>query len=330
MTPYYCNYCFYETKKRSDFNKHLKTRKHNSCLMTLKNKKKISLRKSSDTVTELCSGDVASEEKPLFLCSFCETNYSRLDNLKRHEVKCSKRIIYEKDKELQKQNNKLLKCEQELHYFKQIIQLSEKKEDTSISKFKFINKNYNTAGPLKKITYDDFAQINQIKFIDNDKKNFISDRKTYNEKLIEDVLYSYRHDILDSYIGEAIVKMYKNFDPSNQSIWITDQSRLKYVIRTCDDRDNTYWTADKNGKNTNRYLVSPIIKEIKKLLIEYQSKYCTPCDGIEYSFDYQEKMMKDSEDICQIVRDIDDEKLNKKILKFISSEFSVDMNTKKT
>jgi hypothetical protein len=40
--------------------------------------------------------------------------------------------------------------------------------------------------------------------------------------------------------------------------------------------------------------------------------------------------MKDSEDICQIVRDIDDEKLNKKILKFISSEFSVDMNTKKT
>jgi hypothetical protein len=300
---YNCNLCCYTTDKKSDYDKHLKTKKHNKT-----------------SIKKINKNDLINSK--INKCIYCGITYSRLDNLKRHESKCSKRIIIEKNKELQKQHDKLKKYEQELYYLKQIINLSEKKEDSSISKFKFINNNYKLANPLKKITYDEFTQVNEIKYIDNNSDNSLS----YNDLLIEDILYCHRHNTLDSYIGASIVKMYKNFDPSRQSIWITDQSRLKYIIRTCDEKHNIYWTADKNGKYTNKYLVSPIIKEIKILLIEYQKNYCTPKKNVFYTFTTQEKMMQDSEDIFTIITNIDEKKLNKKILKYLSIEFSLDPN----
>ena len=120
--------------------------------------------------------------------------------------------------------------------------------------------------------------------------------------------------------------MYKDLDPSQQSIWITDQSRLKYVIRTKDERDMIHWTADKDGKHTEKYLIYPIIKKTKKLLRKYQKKYCIPKRNVHYEWDEQERMMKDNEAIIQIIRDMDDGKLNRKILKYLATEFSVDMN----
>ena len=163
MSEYYCDFCFYETKKRSDFNKHIKTRKHIAYLITFKNKKKISLRKSSHTATKIRPTEPIPDEKPAFLCAFCDTNYSRLDNLKRHEVKCSKRIIYEKDTELQKQNNKLLKCEQELHFFKQIIQLSDENKER-LSEFK--NRSIETYMTPDNYSKFDFRQEHFDKLID--------------------------------------------------------------------------------------------------------------------------------------------------------------------
>ena len=124
MKKHSCEVCNYSTKRMSDYIKHLKTMKHKFNHATFDHSSPKILRKPSDTAAQIHPVREPERINASFLCPYCSCEYSRLDNLKRHEGKCSKRIINEKNKELERQSERLLKCEQELHFFKQLFQLS--------------------------------------------------------------------------------------------------------------------------------------------------------------------------------------------------------------
>jgi hypothetical protein len=109
MPNYLCNCCNFDTKLRSNLNRHLTTKKHNTNLIN-------SLHKTTNIQTSLIPPSILLnfgdniEEKPSILlnsskkknncCNFCNRNYSRLDNLKRHlDTGCKVQIKIEKEKE---------------------------------------------------------------------------------------------------------------------------------------------------------------------------------------------------------------------------------------
>ena len=77
---YHCEKCDYSTCKTSDWKKHLKTKKHNLCLMTTDDYK----------MTTEMSQKVA-QTKSDFICE-CGRSYSNRQNLYRHQKKCTYKL----------------------------------------------------------------------------------------------------------------------------------------------------------------------------------------------------------------------------------------------
>lgn len=278
----------------------------------------------------------------------CEINKLKTQN-KEIQNKSVKQDLQHKieirDKEIELKDRAIDHYEKELVYTRQLLQISTEKGNKNISNYNYINKTFPDTDPLKKISYKVFVKNNQIRYINNgddenenendtitsesdDKSSYNSrdinrKNKPYNEQVVEDVLYSYEHDILDNYIGGAIVKEYKDPDPSKQAIWITDASRLKYIIRAHDEKEVPRWLADIQGIKTDKLLIAPIINTLKRLLILYQKKYCTIRKNHKYSYDEQQKIMQTNISIANVIGDMDDGKITKQVLHYLAKHFTI-------
>jgi hypothetical protein len=68
------------------------------------------------------------------------------------------------------------------------------------------------------------------------------------------------------YISEIILNIVKKDDPSKQSIWNTDSSRLNYAIKLSVDK----WAEDKSAIKFTDLVIKPTLLQIKLLLEEYK------------------------------------------------------------
>ena len=117
MSKYKCKCCNYITKRKHDFNKHLKTNKHR---INEDNYERTSIKKEdlkiqllkiphldlnipqnpskSEFINESKYMCESKDEKKMFRCAHCERVYSRLDNLNRHILNsCKKKNMNEKE-----------------------------------------------------------------------------------------------------------------------------------------------------------------------------------------------------------------------------------------
>ena len=81
------------------------------------------------------------------------------------------------------------------------------------------------------------------------------------------------------------------------------------------------WTADKKGDYTTRQVIKPVTKKIKSLMTKYYKKYCRLDGRKKYDLDEMDRIMKDGLTIMEVMTKIDDEKVNKQILKYMSPFF---------
>ena len=72
---------------------------------------------------------------------------------------------------------------------------------------------------------------------------------------------------LDQFLGNFIIKEYKKEDPSQQSFWVTDVSRLTCVIRKAIE-DKNEWYKDKKAYELPRYIISPILDFVIEIMAE--------------------------------------------------------------
>lgn len=390
---YKCDTCNYSTKDCSNYIKHEKTKKHKlkiykfphistQCppekeshtpmsffrekvtqpLTDFSDQKVLqSSHNSSDDDDSLLEKEheprhKVSKFQRVYVCPFCNNEFSRRDSLKRHVNTCKskkqeeeiskskynkvrsnartkekkfkdsflqlQRELMEKEKTISTQGVTISKYEEQIHYFMEVLKISEENNGKSVSAFRYISENFNKADPLRAITFEEFAKNNIIKYITN------NNEKTIDENIVEDMIYCHRHKILHEYIGDVIVEIYKQIDPEDQSIWSTDQSRLKYVIRHSLDEGTTRWVADTNGVNTAKMLIEPLTNQIMKIINDYRVNYCVASDnGEEYDYDTQNRMMRDYVAIGEMEDEINDGKLQKKLLKYIATHLSTkDMN----
>ena len=80
MSKYNCEVCVFKTGNKTDYNRHIKTKRHlEKVKQPISNSKSIPIQFTSDSSK--------------FICEYCKNKYASQSNLTRHGHKCSKKII---------------------------------------------------------------------------------------------------------------------------------------------------------------------------------------------------------------------------------------------
>lgn len=141
--------------------------------------------------------------------------------------------------QLQKDNNELKQ------YIKTV-----KPTTYNISVKKLIQQNYPDAPHL--------AMLKDYTIIHEDK----------NTDFTQELIYYNKKNKLNSYLGDIVIKYYKKEDPKDQSLWSTDSSRLKYIIKELLSSNQTIWSEDDKGLKINKYIIKPLLKYIHEYISE--------------------------------------------------------------
>lgn len=315
MVEYICKICNYNTKNKNNYCRHNTSNKH--------------LNNVSDVIgTSIVAIDIPNKKSRILSknkehnnesrteCKYCSTTFTRVDSLNRHLNKCSLKIqqedkLRDKIKELESENqaykseNKIYKSENQC--YKQLLKEAGTIVKKSVSAMTFASNNYSEAPSIKKITLEDI-------------KGYEPDTT----KMAEHILFSYKHKILAKYLGDIILHTYKKDDPTKQSIWNTDDSRVTYIIKMLLVKNTTNWVVDKKGVKTSTYIINPLLQHIKGILNEYNKN--TKLDNIKYNREEMEAVLDNSRALLKLVGEIDDGVICSQILKYISKNLR--LNTK--
>jgi hypothetical protein len=126
--------------------------------------------------------------------------------------------------------------------------------------------------------------------------------------------------LLPKHIGNNIITHYKKDDPMQQSLWVSDASRAKFIVK--DDE----WKKDDKGIKINKNIILPILDEVITVMNEYRKNHhnkigqMTPEEEGKYV-----DIMTQSYNIQSNVKK---GKISKDIIKHIIPYFS--LNRKKT
>ncbi len=191
---------------------------------------------------------------------------------------------------------------QETEYYKFLLTEAGGMVKNSISTLSCLVKNYNDAPAIKMITIADVPKLEKNK-----------------KKLAEEVISAFRHKTLDRYFGDLIIGVYKKSDPKEQSIWNTDSSRYTYLIKEPVKNKLSNWMVDKEGVNTKKYIINPLIVHTRKSLVIYLEKNCKVTETT--STFMCRVMLENSKTISAMLNDIDDGFIAKGVLKYITPHF---------
>ena len=312
-----CKLCDYKTKDKSNFDRHLQSRKH---------------------ITKVKEQNIQPE---VYKCIKCGNEYSRQASLNRHAGYCTEKKINTVKSEY---DNKLKEKEHECEIKMkdkdiEIITLKKSLEQLESEKKSIQTNENNLKQTINVLTIENSYHkrlINDIIVTTTTSMNTLNYAKInypnapaleafnnfellkfeQNYSVAENILFHYRHKTLVSAIGNMIIKHYKKSDPSQQSIWNSDCSRFVYIIRTVVD-DTIQWTADKGGNQVQNLIITPILSFIKSEL----NKFCfDKADNIVNS-KYPEIECEELRKINILIDAINDGGISKDIIRYITGSF---------
>jgi hypothetical protein len=292
---YKCVECSKIFNDRSNANKHIKSI-HTVEKKSDKNKTDIGKSKTLEFIDVL---EKMPDKKESFrlLKIFLDTK-SELDN----ETKRRENEIKQRDDEI-KQIYK-----QENEYHKKLANNAGNIVNNTISAFACAVKNYKDAPKLKYLDSETAKNLLCQEKI-NGKVIKLDNNKTaeYMAKLSE-------QKILPKHLSNTLVEQYKSCNPKEQSVWTTDASRMKMIVKMNDN-----WIRDSNGKIVNEHMIVPLLNEMIKIIDQYNISNGMNIDKMkpDQEMKYAEVAMK----ILDIKSDISSEKINKEILRCLIPEF---------
>ena len=138
--------------------------------------------------------------------------------------------------------------------------------------------------------------------------------KLDNNKTAEYIAKLSEQKILPKHLSNTLIEHYKMGDPNEQSVWTTDASRMKMIVKIDDN-----WIRDGNGKIINEHMIVPLINEMVKIIDQYNTSNGMNIGKMthEQELKYAEVAMK----ILDIKLDVSSKKINKEILKCLMPEF---------
>ena len=323
---YKCELCKYETGRKFCFDKHLESKKHidksndtnKQPIVPNRTKNTIEYTNNNINMDDFCNDHNSNCNVTELVCNYCHTQFTRKSSLLRHQDgRCKEKIKYDASKELEierlqnenkqlKSQNKELKkystkTETELEYFKELFKETSKSNKTSPSTITYVLNNYQDAPPL--LCLDDYSQLNDSKNMD----------------LVEVLIHHQENNKLDHFIGDYLIGEYKKTDPSEQSIWNSDTTRLTYIIKEVLKSNKSNWRVDKKGVKTKEYIIDPLLSYIKPLIKEYTIQQSYELHNLT---DYQAKKMLNNLTLANIImKNINDGILSADIIKYLAPHF---------
>jgi hypothetical protein len=150
---------------------------------------------------------------------------------------------------------------------------------------------------------------------------------TYKDyKLMDTLVYNYNNNNLHKYLGHFIISYYKKDDPSEQSLWSSDTSRLTYIISELLSNKKSVWNHDYRGTKVKEYIIAPLLEYIRSYIdsffsnIEIKKPNLQDFHKLESEFNYRKS-------VAEIAKSIDNNILIDDILKYISPYFCIDRET---
>jgi hypothetical protein len=175
----------------------------------------------------------------------------------------------------------------------------------------YINSNYTEAEPLTLIKREEVTKL--LKMEDTD------------GYIMEDyIVFNYSKHLIDTFIGDLIVKEYKKQDPKTQKLWSSDTSRLTFIVRQVLNENEKIWLQDKKGICVIKYIIGPVLEEVKLMMKEYSNK-CFSEMMSGQSNDMQNLTDKISSS-TKLIYDINQKEIHQKILNYIAPYFQIDLS----
>jgi len=327
---YCCDQCLYKTNDRSNWNKHIKSTKHNKMNIGVRKsgsllaRQKLVVRQDTPEEGKINRKNVKSE----YVCKYCNLNFSRKSSFTRHMKNCTwyktttlneNNLGKFKDESLRSDYDKLMQrlelfqekidiVTEENKHLRKTIDNSGYVSKKSVSALNFVMEKYNDAPSLKKISDNDM------------KKKMIT---LGGDSLEVTLIRQYYLEEFDSYIGRFIVGMYYKEDPKEQSVWTSDTSRLTYIIKQLLSNGDSQWITDKRGVKFKEIVIKPLLDKIAEILKAYppdileENEKKRPVWSWEVISAYQIARVK-------AIMSIEDRSMDEKVLKYAAPYLFVD------
>jgi len=313
MVKHDCDICQYLTTNKSNYNKHIKSKKHKLKLEAHVPENYV---KNMDENKVLHDGNEASKNsekqrktrKNAHLCADCGVTFTRSHSLSKHISYCIKRLTNDKtlelERKLQEKEKQLREQNIEKEYYKELINNYSKLGPKTFNSITYVMNKYENAPHIKKI------EPEKIEYFQN-----------INMTKVENMISDYRNDRFVTFIINTIITLHKKENPEDQSIWSTDSSRYNYLIKELLENEDSYWIIDKKGAKSQDYLIEPILRFIRNAIIKYnalagkalmneqlpKNRFSIISDTQKYGID--------------IIRDIDDGLLGADIIRKMAKHF---------
>jgi hypothetical protein len=354
MVIYECKICNFSTKRKTEYERHIKTTKHinniklyeketKECKKEKANKEHKNannVSKNANNVSIDVSKNVSKNannigeisqlnknKKNNILCDLCGKIFKHRSSLSRHKSNCKG----------QNKNNdeEIVDLKNQIKDLVKIVNDATETANTATKTANTATKTANTATDTVSVaTRTNKKTISMMSYaIDNlndapeikqlEEKNIV--RMLHNNKKhsLEDMLlFQYTNNMLHEYIGKVIVEHYKKINPTDQSLFSTDTSRSNFIIKCGVTKKKSEWINDKSGLKIKEIVIEPIINKIKSIIDIYTDALK---NNIDYTngFSAREQMNKIMK-CMELSSYMGKKKSLVKILRFISPYF--DMN----
>ncbi|QKF94486.1 hypothetical protein QKU48_gp1028 [Fadolivirus algeromassiliense] len=301
---YKSNVCNYETNDKSNINRHENSVAHkqlsenyHSVIITQQNNTN---KFKCDCGKQFQYSSGLSRHKN----HYCENNKQKEQTISIEAFELMKKQM----EEYYQQQLKSKEMEVEIKYLKQ--QNQELK--SFVRSGKYGNTTYNIS--IKKYVQEYFSDAPALEGIKDYAK-----LKYDGDDFVETLVHYYNNQILHKYLGDFIVLYYVKANPSEQSIWNSDVSRLTYLIKELLSNNDSIWNHDPKGYKTKNYIVNPLLKYVKNCLNKYWMDNIDSFKIVDFQslIPLQEKFII----VHKIKKDIDNGILADEIVKYIAPKF---------
>ena len=229
---FYCEKCDFTTSKKSDFDRHLLTRKHK--MITNDNKK--------------------TQKNAEFSCT-CGKIYKHHSGLSRHKLKCN---FENKNDEEEKQKNEKIEKNDDNDKLMQMLKESTETNNKLAEKIKELEKHH----IINNTTINNNQKVNVNLFLNEDCKYAISMNDFINmiQPSIDDLMYTKTNGYIKG-ITNIFTQKLNEFEAVERPIHsIQNKADKSYFIK-----ENGEWEEDSNGDKLDQSIDSVARKQINKI-----------------------------------------------------------------
>ncbi len=248
MSKYNCDLCQFHTDRKTDYTRHIKSKKHIE---------KVEEEAKNTDVIPKTHPDVEKTYK----CTYCENTFSNSSSLARHKKACSD--YSQIAKEGKDKDTEIKRLQKQVETYEQMLKSFTTPQ--TINYFNYICSNY--PNPPFAISQKSHVKLLEAKTM----------------TLIEVITMYHNNKKMVNFIGDYIIKMYKKVEPKEQSFWSTDITRLTYIISELCKNNETMWMYDKKGVKIKKIVIEPVLQYVKNELVDFCKEHGAATDEPEFS-----------------------------------------------